>query len=438
MGIMRVWTCNSAIDRGSRAARWAALAAALAGTMIAAPARAEFGEPINLSEAGQSVEAPQVAVDAAGNAVAVWVSYLGTNYWVKARSLSATGALGPVETVFGASPRAESPQVALDGAGNAVIVWRGGASGMIQARTRSAAGVLGPIQNLSPTGQVAFNLQVAFGGAGNAVVVWTTGGFKLVQARTLSTAGVLGPIKNLSRADQNAFAPQVAVDGAGNAVVVWVFDDYPESWVQMRTLSAAGVRGPTRNLSRVHGAAFSPQVAVDAAGNAVVVWNAIDDPDFIIKSWVQARTLSAAGVLGGIKNLTPPLQYADQPQVAVDAAGNAVAIWTRSIGGDSRIQARTVSTGGALGLVKTLSAAGLDAGLSQVAVDGAGNAVVVWQHAPIVQARTRSAAGVLGPVQTLTSDGGGLPAPQLAVNAAGKAVVVWERDNAVIQAAVGP
>ncbi len=110
--------------------------------------------------------------------------------------------------------------------------------------------------------------------------------------------------------------------------------------------------------------------------------------------WTNPLTLSSAG------------QSATDPQVAVDADGDAIFSWARSDGTNQRIQARARSAAGALGAVETVSGAGQNAFSPRVAIDDDGDAVFVWARSDgtnqRIQARARSAAGVLGPVQTLS------------------------------------
>ena len=117
----------------------------------------------------------------------------------------------------------------------------------------------------------------------------------------------------------------------------------------------------------------------------------------------QARTISAAGVLGPSRTLSAA-GHGPHPQIASDADGDAVAVWPRSDGSNYRVQARTISAAGVLGPTRTLSAAGQDAS-PPVASDADGDAVAVWYRAGYtlehraIEARTISAAGVLGPNQ---------------------------------------
>jgi hypothetical protein len=71
---------------------WAApLALLLVGLLFPALAVAEWSTPIDLSRAGQSASAPQVALDADGDAVFTWVRFDGTTFRIQARARSATG-----------------------------------------------------------------------------------------------------------------------------------------------------------------------------------------------------------------------------------------------------------------------------------------------------------------------------------------------------------
>ena len=92
------------------------------------------------SDGVTSVEAPQVALDDQGHAVAVWRSYNGTGFRTQASttatlfgSWSAPVFLADVETGLA------EPQVAVAPGGNAAAVWRT-SSASISAATRPAAG----------------------------------------------------------------------------------------------------------------------------------------------------------------------------------------------------------------------------------------------------------------------------------------------------------
>jgi len=95
------------------------------------------------------------------------------------------------------------------------------------------------------------------------------------------------------------------------------------------------------------------------------------------------------------QDLSAAGQDAYDPQVAFDGQGNAIAVWSRSNGTNFIVQAAVRAAGGSFGAAQDLSAAGQDAHVPEVAVDGQGNAIVVWSRSNgtnyIVQAAVRAA-----------------------------------------------
>ena len=272
--------------------------------------------------------------------------------------------------------------------------------------------------------------QVAFDADGDALVVWEgyDGTNHRVQARARSAAGVLGPIETLSAAGRNSYRPKVAVDADGDALVIWRRggEKGTISRIQARARSAAGMLGPIQNLSEAGRRADSHEVAIDAEGDALVVWSLRDGPD-PTPYRIQARARSAAGVLGPVATLSRADRFAYDPQVAIDADGDALVVWRVAIEGtNSPIQARARSRPGRWGPVVTLSA-GTREGAPQVAVDFDGDALVVWHGDEGIRARARSAAGALGPIETLSKPGGRVP--EVAIDADGAALAVWRRSD---------
>ncbi len=140
-------------------------------------------------------------------------------------------------------------------------------------------------------------------------------------------------------------------------------------------LMSATWSAPPLDASLTGGNADVPQVAVDPNGNAVAVWQRFDGASTIIQSatlsfgstaWSPITDLSAAG------------QDAIDPQVAVDASGNAVAVWSRNDGANTIIQSRTKPLNMPWSVITDdLSVAGENASLPQIGVDPVGNAVAV-------------------------------------------------------------
>jgi hypothetical protein len=391
--------------------------------------------PQDLSAAGQDAYDPQVAVDGQGTAIAVWSRSNGTNLIVQAAVRAVGGSFGAPQDLSAAGQKAGFPQVAVDGQGNAIAVWSrfDGTNFIVQAAARAAdsrrrwryltpkrGGSFGAPQDLSAAGQKAGFAEVAVDGQGNAIAVWSRfdGTNFIVQAAaraadsrrrwryfTPKRGGSFGAPQDLSAASQDAFNPQVAFDGQGNAIAVWHRFDAGTNTIVQAAARAADSRRRRRYFTPKRGGSFGapqglsaggqnasfPEVAFDGQGNAIAVWRRFDGTNFI----VQAAVRAAGGSFGAAQDLSAAGQTANDPQVAVDGQGNAIAVWSRSNGTNDIVQAAVRAAGGSFGAAQDLSAAGQDAHVPEVAVDGQGNAIAVWSRSNgtnyIVQAAVRAA-----------------------------------------------
>ena len=152
-----------------------------------------------------------------------------------------------------------------------------------------------------------------------------------VQARTISRKRALGPILTLSAAGESAFSPQVAIDADGDAVVAWSrFYQETKLQVQARTISRGGTVGPTRILSTAGMDGAGAQVAINSEGDAVAVWFTAPDLEaFPRVDWsIEGRSISRTGSLGAIMPLSEGPVAEAPTLIASDADGDAVVAWT--------------------------------------------------------------------------------------------------------------
>jgi hypothetical protein len=147
-----------------------------------------------------------------------------------------------------------------------------------------------------------------------------------------------------------------------------------------------------------------------------------------------------------VQTIGPAGLSASEPQVAIDADGDAVFAWLRSDGANWLVQVRARAKDASLSAVRAFSAPGQDASFARVAVDANGGAVVSWQRVDhgeiaVVQARHRTSAGALSAVPTLSDGVWAAELPQVAVAPGGGAIVTYQHfdgANVRIQAATGP
>jgi hypothetical protein len=336
-----------------------------------------------VSPADQAHGFPQLGVDQNGNALFVWrgddptTSCGGSPCSVLTRVRSATGALGATQGVATGAIFSD-PDVAIEQDGDAVFVWSYNyydgtttcgvrtppGCARVQIRTRSASGALSTIKTLSPNGQDGTDAHVAVDQSGNAVAAWTRDKGNCgatcysVQTRARMADGSLSATQTLS--GMGGAGPEVALDQSGNAVYVWTrWDGVTGSpncrdqsslgcvRVQARARSATGSLSSIQTLSGPGQDASNPHVAVDQAGNAIFVWERFDgttdcaggpDPQQGCQR-IQTRTRAADGTLSATKTLSAASGDGVDPQIAVNQAGNAAAVWSRFGGFAWRVQA---------------------------------------------------------------------------------------------------
>ncbi|HUX90259.1 MAG TPA: hypothetical protein VMV48_06165 [Gallionellaceae bacterium] len=364
-------------------------------TVNAALGSKAFGTAALIETGAGAAAQPQIAVDPSGNAVAVWVQVDSTgtylNIWANHYTVATHtwGTAAPLETGVGFS---SNPQIAIDANGNALAVW--------QQDGDATAAVRDDIW--------ANRYSASSGTWGTAVLIETDNA---------------GP----------AVSPQIAFDLTGNAMAVWLQSNGTSSQIRSNSYSAgSGTWGTTATIIEPVslGASSTPQIAIDANGNALVVWSRYDGTGTIMSNRYAAGSgWGAASVIGGAGGL---------PQIAIDANGNALAVWSQSDGSNRNIWANRYSAGSGWGTAALIEWTGGDADNPQIAFDVSGNALAVWQqnsgfgtNERIWSNRYTAGSGWGGfPALIQTDISGGSTAnavePQIVIDAAsGNALAVW-------------
>ena len=225
---------------------------------------------------------PRVAVNASGTAVAVWRWDDGSNWRVQAARRPSGGAWGPPVIVSDAGRSSESPEVAVDGQGSAVAVWR--RTGVVnvdvdavQAADLPAGGSWSVPVTVSPANLPAIDPKVAVDVGDNVLVTW-----RQSDGSNWRTVAVRRPVGDqwgydqwLSEPGQNAFGQAIAVDGQGNAIAAWSRFDGTRNVVQAAGLDyAAPVSTMTQPAVR-----RQTTTAVQASWSAVDAWGQVGSHD---------------------------------------------------------------------------------------------------------------------------------------------------------------
>ena len=299
---------------------------------------------------------PAAAMDANGNFVIAWEigGQSGSGSDIKAQQFNAAGMANPNGEFLVNETTAEgqrSPAVGMDGNGNFLVTWQSshqdGFSWGIYGREYAANGntveheflVNTRVQGPQTNPAVGVNSQ------GNAVVVWLgldANHTPAVQAQRYQFPMMMmmnppftvgGEIVLANFVALEEAPPSAAMDAARNSIVVW------ESYEDTGDYSGLGIFGrrvdrngnPLGDAFLVNTTTLNnqshPDVASDANGNFVVVWEA-DDQDGSGHGIFAQRFDSTGNKIGGEFQVNTTTA-GDQgfPSVAMDAKGDFVVAW---------------------------------------------------------------------------------------------------------------
>lgn len=194
---------------------------------------------------------------------------------------------------------------------------------------------------------------------------------------------------------QRAEEIEVAMSANGDAVAVWLENDPGISinsvWA-VHYSTAANAWSEAQLLDSGAQSANKPKVAMDANGNAIVVWMQQLGIEFNASAArYQAGSGWEAAVLLENENSAVNGGFS-QSDIAMDDAGNAVAIWSQRIGVESFIYANRYTVGQGWGQAVSIDpniAGQIDASFNpRVAMDNNGNAIAVWSNSLLSNIKT--------------------------------------------------
>jgi hypothetical protein len=366
---------------------------------------------------------PRIAMDGSGDAMIVWERKFGEEIKLYARRHSVGGSipLSPGGFELGI----EGHQVAMDASHNAIAVWE--KNGDIYANRYISGGWQGGVkidQHYKP----GDNPQIAMDGSGRAVAVWAQDGD--IHANRYVLPGGWQGEQTIEMGIANATGPQIAMFPGGYAVAVWEQDGdiYANNYI------SGGGPGSGWQSEQVidtgSETATGPQIAsnLNAANQtAIAVWKQGDD--VYANRYVPGNVWEGAQPIGAI--LLHIFSH-ELPEVAMDASGSAIAVWARDHGGqDDGLYANRYVPGGWQGERRI----GSDGEDPQIAIDDNGDAVAIWRDEPffIVARNFEASSGWQNGWQAeeQIGDADNSSHPDIAMDASGIAIATWDKANPV-------
>lgn len=341
-----------------------------------------------------------LAVGPSGDAMAIWNQYNGTNNVdVMVRRFTPTGGWAPATVLFDATTSSwasGNPKVAIAGDGSAVALWsqRGGdlnLDSLLYASHFTPVDGWQPavLVHAVPSGDAIVD-DVATDAHGNAVAVWTlhlTGGSMYASRFSGTTWSTPVRIDDGARAAGgfDFSSPSVAVDAAGNAVAVfesWENNDVHGIWATRGTPD-----GTWQSATRLEDPALyanMSDVACDAMGNAIAVWQSWPGAFEGAMPTVRASRFSPSGGWGPVIPIETSADTSASPQVAMTPTGTATVAFIMGQGIWANRYANVGTAGNSWGApvpISSTGAGGYDP--PTVAAGGLDSAIAAWPFNPM-------------------------------------------------------
>lgn len=222
-------------------------------------------------------------------------------------------------------------------------------------------------------------------------------------------------------------SPRLWMNAEGRGLALWLEEVDGRTHLLGRPLG--GESEPTQVLQRAAGSVHQVQAAIDRRGNALVVWlqetpSGLDVMaqafDLRSASW-EAEALRLGLAAGG---------RAGRMRLAANHREHAMVLWTEEEGSEPCLAASHFWPNDRLWSDRPVPVAARATQHHQVAMDDAGNALALWIHAPYGRRSTLEASAYdahrceWGAPETL-AQADVLSQPRLAMNGAGEALAVW-------------
>ena len=338
---------------------------------------------------------------------------IGASIGLLAAQPSIAGATHEVPQTVDPAGGADDTVVGIDSSGTATMFWT--SRGELRYAMRNATGRFGvpvPLAGQGLVGEVAF----AESPNGNAVVAWqdlSEDGDIRASVNIGGKGFTAGQIVSSPMGSNNPYNPTVAVSDSGHAVVVWL-----ESGGEPSSINAAQFNGTSfaPDVALITDqAVLNPRVGMSGTGAALAVW----DYDTQSDDRIQGAAAPAGEPFGAVTTIEQLDQGFGDPDLAVNASGDAVLAYEDAVGEDCpstscslfRVEARYGSVNGTFGPVQTTpvnSESGYGPAQHEVAIDDSGKAALLLSANlsgdAQVLARISDAAGTFGQVQTLSTE----------------------------------
>lgn len=265
-----------------------------------------------------------VALDGRGHGTALWEN--GGSLWTK--SVGPHFARASVRLPLG---EGSTPQILMNAEGHGLALWRTGAPGALCLYGQVVGAGRGPAHLLFSTEGSIQYLQAAVDRRGNALVVWLQAREGLLEVMALNydtrTAAWDGKPTRVGLPSTPTVEPRIAVNHREHAMVLWETDSDAEAGlVACHYWPSEGIWSD-RPVPVVNQSTHAHRVAMDDAGNALAIW--------VHSPYGQRSSVQASHYDGGRCEWTEPeilctAHAITQTRLVMSGSGQALAAWCQA------------------------------------------------------------------------------------------------------------
>ncbi len=230
--------------------------------------------------------------------------------------------------------------------------------------------------------------------------------------------------------------PEIATDDSGNSIAIWIQKDSASAEENLMAALSDGLRtfnwGSAQNIESNSGKVLSPQIAMNADGHAVVVWQQWNQAEAIYNLWVT-RYVPGTGWVG-LERLDDGSGFIWNPEVAITPDGKAIVIWAEDNGSDVNILVSHYTPGTGWSTPEPVESSANSASQPHVAIDASGNAMAVWTQKDgtstnVYARRYDASTSQWGAIELLDTNDFTAYSPKVAMTSTGDAIVVWTQSD---------
>lgn len=249
---------------------------------------------------------------------------------------------------------------------------------------------------------------------------------------------------SISVAGTYAYDVEVAMNNNGEAVVAWIQYDGANDQVFISEYRNGSWTHPANladNISPDGGSVYDVEVEMNDQGTVLVTWQQYDgvsDEHVYLSEYRNGSWTHPANLMD---HISVDGEYAYDPELSINAQGEAIIVWEQSDGNDDQIFMSHYKNGSWThpeDLMDNISVDGEDANDPEVALNNNGDAIIIWNQdndmsdEQIFMSEYRngswthpsSLSDYISP-----SDGENADDGMVVMDDSGEAIIVWEQED---------